>query len=233
MKSNKQKTYSLAAFCIALAVFNLIAFLAPFAHTGVFWAGYVFGMIAILAQIPVLFIAFRGADSARSKFYGLPIARLGLIYLVVQLVLSLAAMCLAWVSALPAWPFILVFLLLLAAAALGTIAADVTRDEITWQDTKLKKDVKKLRELQSLGRSLVTQCEDPVLSAELKKLSESLQYSDPVSSAATAETETELASLLDELQKALLDGDTASASGLCKRAATVLAERNRICKLNK
>ena len=40
----------------------------------------------------------------------------------------------------------------------------------------------------------------------------------------------DLSSLLDELQRALLDND---AAGLCKKARAVLAERNRICKLNK
>ena len=39
--------------------------------------------------------------------------------------------------------------------------------------------------------------------------------------------------LLDDLQTAIFDGDTSGAQGLCKRAQSVLAERNRICKLNK
>ena len=124
-------------------------------------------------------------------------------------------------------------LLLLAAAALGTIAADVTREEIVRQDVQIKRDVSKMRELQSLGRSLVARCEEPTAKAELKKLSESLRLSDPVSSEATAETEAELKSLMDELQNALLDDDNAGISGLCKQAENVLAERNRICKLNK
>ena len=42
----------------------------------------------------------------------------------------------------------------------------------------------------------------------------------------------DLSSLLDELQRALLDNDAAGAAGLCKKARAVLAERNRICKLN-
>ena len=51
---------------IFLVVFNLIAFLVPFPRIGTFWVGYVFGVIAILAQAPIWMLAFRGAESARS-----------------------------------------------------------------------------------------------------------------------------------------------------------------------
>ena len=218
---------------IALVIFCLIAFLVPFQRNGVFWTGFIFGVIAILAQALIWSIAFKGAESARSKFYGVPIARIGTIYLIVQLILSLIAMFLAWVPAIPAWPFILVFLIIIGVVALGTIAADVTRDEIERQDVQIKRDVSSMRELQSLGRSLVASCEDKSLLPQVQQLSDALRYSDPVSSEATTQSEAELKRLLTELQTALFDSDTSGAAGLCKQAQSVLAERNRICKLNK
>lgn len=42
-----------------------------------------------------------------------------------------------------------------------------------------------------------------------------------------------LSACLDELQRSLTDGDLDSAAVLCRRAAATLAERNRLCKLNK
>lgn len=233
MNNKKNLIRALAAACVLLVVYHVLAFLIPFQHGGPFWAGYVFGLIAILGAGGILFLAFRGAASARSKFYGLPIARVGVLYLAAQMIVSFAAMALGAVSGCPAWPFVLVSILLLAAAAVGAIATDATRDEIERQDVQLKKDVGKMRALQSLGRTLATQTEDPALKAELQKLSDELRFSDPVSSEATADAEAELSSLLDELQRALLDNDAAGASGLCKKARAVLAERNRICKLNK
>ena len=233
MKLNNTTKKGAVALLITLVIFVLIAFLVPFPRNGVFWTGFIFGMIAILAQALIWSIAFKGAESARSKFYGVPIARIGTIYLIVQLILSLIAMFLAWVPAIPAWPFIIVSLLLLAAAALGTIATDITREEIVRQDVQIKRDVSKMRELQSLGNSLVRQCDDAAAKAELQKLSDALRFSDPVSSNATVESETELKQLMEELQNAMLDGDTSGISGLCKQAQNVLAERNRICKLNK
>ena len=233
MKLTKNTMRGLIIGGIFLVVFNLIAFLVPFPRGGNFWVGYIFGMIAILAQAPIWMLAFRDAKSTRSKFYGMPIARVGVIYLVAQLIFSFIAMGLAWVPVVPAWPFIIVSLLILAAAALGTIATDMTRDEIERQDVQIKRDVSKMRELQSLGNSLVRQCEDSAAKTELQKLSDALRFSDPVSSDATAESEAELKSLLDELQTALVEGDFSGIGGLCKQAQNVLAERNRICKLNK
>lgn len=233
MNMNKNTVRGLIIGGIFLVVFNLIAFQVPFPRSGTFWVGYIFGMIAILAQAPIWMLAFRNAQSARSKFYGMPIARIGVIYLVVQMIISFIAMGLAWVPIVPEWPFIIVSLLILAAAALGTIATDMTRDEIERQDIQIKLDVSKMRELQSLGNDLVRQCDNDEAKAELQKLSDSLRFSDPVSSDATAESEAELKHLLDELQTALLDCDYAAIDGLCKQAQNLLAERNRICKLNK
>lgn len=233
MKRNNNTKRGAVALVIILVVFCVMAFVIPFPKNGVFWVGFIFGLMAILAQAPIWMIAFRGAESARSKFYGMPIARIGIIYLVVQLIFSLIAFCLSWLPVIPVWPFVIVFILLLAAVALGTIAADVTREEIVRQDAQIKRDVSKMRELQSLGRSLASRCEEPKAKSELQKLSDALRFSDPVSSDATAETEAELKSLMDELQNALLDGDTSGISGLCRQAQNVLDERNRICKLHK
>lgn len=233
MNLNNTKKKGAVALVIALVIFILIAFLVPFPRNGVFWTGFIFGMIAILAQALIWSIAFKGAESARSKFYGVPIARIGTIYLIVQLILSLIAMFLAWVPAIPAWPFILVFLIIIGVVALGTIAADVTREEIERQDVQIKRDVSNMRELQSLGRSLVASCEDKSILPQVQQLSDDLRFSDPVSSEATTESETELKRLLTELQTALFDGDVSGASGLCEQAQGVLAERNRICMLNK
>ena len=60
-----------------------------------------------------------------------------------------------------------------------------------------------------------------------------MKYSDPVSGQATEELETELDTLVSELQKAVIDGENEAALLLCKKARDILAERNRVCKLSK
>ncbi|MBR6109929.1 MAG: hypothetical protein IKQ36_09360 [Clostridia bacterium] len=233
MKLSKKMIRAIITVAVILVVYNVLAFVLPFKHNSVFWVGYGFGLLAILTSLLIFAVAFGKGDSAKSRFYGFPIARVGSIYATVQLILSFLAMGLAAIPGIPAWPFVLVFILLFAVAILGAVATDATRDEIERQDTVLKKDVEKIRELRSIGNSLAAGCENEEARAELKKLADALNYCDPVSNDATAEAEGELNALMQEIQRAIVDGDNESIMPLCKKAQSVLSERNRLCKLNK
>lgn len=228
---NKNSVRGLVILGIVLAAWLVIVLAVPFVKNGAYWLSFVFTLIAFLAQLYVFKISFRNGESVRSKFYGFPIARLGVVYLTVQLVLGLLVMALAkWV---PTWVGVILFAVTLAAAAVGCIAADMMRDEVERQDVQLKKDVSAMRAMQSKANALVNQCDAPELRAALQKLAEDFRFSDPVSSDALADVEASLSACLDELQRSLTDGDLDSAAVLCRRAAATLTERNRLCKLNK
>ena len=233
MKLNKNQIRSIVTVVVIFAVYNVLAFVLPFKHTGLFWIGYSFGLVSIIVSMMILALAFGKNGTAKSSFYGFPIARIGVLYSAVQVPLSFLAMALAGMAGIPLWPFVLVFILILGAAVLGTVATDATRDEIVRQDIKLAKDVSVIRALRSLGNSLVAQCTDDEAKKELKKLSDMLNYCDPVSSDATIAAETELKAVMDEIQQAIVDDDVTSVVLLCKKAEAILAERNRLCKLNK
>ena len=230
MKLNKKQIRSILTLVVILAVYNVLAFVLPFKHTGLFWVAYSFGLVSIIVSLMIFALAFGKDGTAKSRFYGFPIARIGVIYSAVQIPLSFLAMALAAIDGIPTWPFVLVFILILAAAVLGTIATDSTRDEIERQDIKLAKDVSAIKALRSLGNSLVSQCGDEEAKKELKKLADTLNYCDPVSNGATVASETELKAVMEEIQRAIVDGDNASVTQLCKEAEAVLAERNRLCK---
>ena len=231
MNLSKNAVRTLSVLAIVLMLFCVIAFVVPFARGGVFWVSFVFALIAIVVQLYVLKSAFAKGDGAKSKFYGYPIAKLGLLYLAVQLVLSIV--CMALGSLLPIWLVVVVFVLLLALAAIGFIAADATRDEIVRQDTVLKKNVDLMRGLQSKVNYLATQAQEPKTAATVKKLAAALRFSDPVSSEATAAQEAELSNWIAELQNALVDNDNSGAVSICAKAEAILAERNQLCKTAK
>ena len=231
MNLTKPKKQTLLILAIVLIAYLVLAFALPFLKNGVFWISLVFTVIAIAAQVYVLKIAFDKGEPVKSKFYGFPLARLGLIYAVVQIVVSFIFMALAAVC--PGWVCLIVCVLIFAAAAVGLISAEIVRDEVERQDTQLKADVTAMRALQSLSSSLPAQCADTAAKAELEKLAESFRFSDPVSKPALAESEAELAAMMQELQSAVVDGDSTAVTDLCRRVSAHLAERNRLCKLNK
>ena len=227
---NKNATRGIFTLVILLAVFSVIAFVIPFPKNTVFWIAYACGVFAILFQLYIFRSSF-GKEDARSRFYGFPIARLGIIYLTVQLIVSVAEIALS--KFLPVWVVVIINVLILAAALLGCVTTVTMRDEIAAQDVKLKKSVTVMRELQSISAALVDQANDSNIKATLKKLADEFRYSDPISSEKTKEIEDDMLSRLNDLQQTVIDGDINGAKALCDKLTGCLKERNRICSVNK
>lgn len=218
---------------VALVVYNVIVFVIPFPKNAVFFLSWIFTLGAIGAQVYVVHTAFGKDETVKSKFYGFPVARIGAVYLAVQLALGTVFMALGFVVEVPVWIPLVLYIVLLGAATVGFVAADATRDEIQRQDVKFQKNVSCMRALQSKVGALHGQVRDPALLREIQAFSEALRYSDPVSSEAIAPIEAELTSCVDEVQRAIVDEDHEGAATLLKRAGNLLTERNRLCKLNK
>ena len=212
---------------VALVLYNLIAFLIPFAHTAAFWISYGFTLAAFAVVCASIYIAFIKNPDAKSRFYGFPIARIGVLYGGAQLIVSLVVMAVAkWT---PWWIPVLVYAIGLGAAVIGLVSAEAVVDEIKTQDVKLKDNTTMMRTLQSKISQIASQTDD----AAMKALAEEFRYSDPVSSDAIADAEADLAAAVDQLQAAFVDGDNEAMAQLCRKATALLAERNRLCKLNK
>ena len=231
MKLNEKEKKGLVVLALLFVVYTLIVLAVPFAKGGTFWLTYLFTAAAFGVQVYVFKLSFEKEAGAKSKFYGFPIARVGVLYLAVQLVLGLVFMALAAVA--PVWLALVLYLALLVAAAVGVIATDSIRDEVERQDTQLKKNVATMRALQSKAAALPARCEDAAAKAALEKLAEEFRYSDPVSASALTDLETDMAATMEELSVAVTDGDNAAVLALCKKISATLAERNRLCKLNK
>lgn len=223
----KDTIRGIVVLAVLLVLYILIAFLIPFVHTATFWLSFVFTLIAFGVVAASIYIAFVKNPDAKSRFYGFPIAKIGVIYGAVQLAAGLVLMALA--ATVPAWIAVLVYAVALGAAVIGLVSAEAVVSEIHVQDAKLKNNVALMRFLQSKINQIAAQSEDK----GIKALAEEFRYSDPVSSDALAEIERDLAAVVDELQAAVVDGDGEATDKLCRKAAATLAERNRLCKLNK
>ena len=229
MRKNEKRV--LIVVIIVFVMFSVIAFAVPFVKNGAFWLTYIFSVISFAVQPFVMKIAFKDGKNLNSKLYGFPIARISVVYGIAQTVLSLVFMTLAKV--VPIWLVLVFDVILLGVSAIGFIGADSMRDEIVRQDKKLVKDVKFMRNLQSKMNVLVNQCEDENVRKSVSKLAENIKYSDVVSNEALSDIESDLSACIDDLQTAVVDGDKDGALSLCVKAEGLLAERNRLCKINK
>ena len=223
----KDTIRAVAVAVVALVIYNLISFVIPFAHTAAFWISYGFTLAAFAVVCASIYIAFIKNPDAKSRFYGFPIARIGVIYGGTQLVVSLIVMALAkWT---PWWIPTLIYAIGMGATIIGLVSAEAVVDEIQTQDVKLKDNTTMMRTLQSKISQLASQTDN----AGIKALAEEFRYSDPVSNDAIADAEADLAAAVDQLQAAFVDGDNEAMAQLCRKATALLAERNRLCKLNK
>lgn len=225
MKRDKKQV--LCIFAVLLVLYILLTFLIPFAKTAIFWFSFAFTLITFGVAGYALYTAFLKKPDARSRYYGFPIARIGVLYGGIQLAAGLLFMALGkWI---PAWLAVLVYAALLGAAVIGLVSADAVVETIHTQDRKLKRDVAFMRSLQSKANQMAAQCNLP----EVQQFCENIRYSDPVSSEALAEIERNLSAVVDDLQAAIVDGDSGVICQLARKADTLLSERNRVCKLNK
>lgn len=231
MKAEKKQIQLLVVIAILLVVFNVVAFALPLTRSDVFWLAWGFGNFAILAQALIFRIAFKQGKTVTSYFYGFPIARVGIIYMIVQTILSLLMMIFA--TYIATWVAVILLILVLAAVAIGVIATDVTREEVVQQDAKTKAETTNIRTLQSLSSSLISQCHDAETVREIRKLSELFRYSDPVSNSSLTEVESGLFDVMNDLKRAVIVENYDLARELCTQAQELLTERNQLCKLNK
>lgn len=221
----------LVVLAVVLIVYNVVVFAVPFEKTGVFFLSWIFTLAAIFAQAYVVHTAFyRGAD-IKSKFYGWPIARIGILYLALQTAAGLIFMGLGGRVSL--WIPLVLYVLLLGLSVVGFVAADATRDEVSRQDQKQRSQVLLMRDLQSRVAALSRTAQDGPVRGALEQFSENLRFSDPVSGEALRNIERDLTACIDALQQAVMESNPQNAIALIQKGEALLVERNRLCKGNK
>lgn len=231
MKKNTT-TRVLLVGAIALVLYNMIVFMIPFEReSAAFWLSYAFTMVAFGVVGIAVYNGMLKNPDAKSNFYAFPMIRIGLNYGVIQLIAGIIVMALGqWLAW---WLVTLVYAIGLGAVIVLLISADATVEQIQTMDGQLKARVSRMRALQSRVIHLEGQCADADALKAVKALAEEMRFSDPVSSPAVAEAENELSAMVDAIQDAVADGEAAVIIQLCNKASSLLAERNRLCKLNK
>ena len=222
MKKNKGMAYAVLA--IAFVLFNVIAFAVPTAKTSTFWIAYVFTAIAFASQIAIWKFAFKGADTLKSKFLGIPLISVGITYLTIQIITF--AIFMAFPIA-PTWIAIVVCALILGISAICLIGTETGRDEINRVEKKVEKKVFYIKSLQVDLEMLASAEADADTKVALEKLTEKIRFSDPMSNDALATLEAEISAKANELKT------TENKSEIITVIDSLITERNKKAKLLK
>jgi hypothetical protein len=187
-----------------------------------------FTMLAFLAQIVIVRLAFGRGATLKSKFLGLPLISVGWRYLFVQFIVG--AVLLALSSIVLTWVAVIVQVIILGASAICLIATEISITEVERVEQKVAAKVYFIKSLQAEVEGLVSTRLDSEVKTSLKKLAEKIRYSDPMSNPQLAEIEGEITVTVAEIKTAM-DKQTVLSS--VEKAATLLDIRNRQCKLLK
>ena len=234
MNNTKSTVRNISIYVIALALYNLIVFAIPFEQTDVFWASYIFAMVAILSQLGIFALAFFGADTLQKKLYAAPIQNMGIRYLVVQLGVSLLFSILtSFIEDIPAWIVYVIGAFIFGVFAILVLITDAARDSIVKFEEKAAQQTVQVKTFRINVDSILRRVEHPELKKVVYRLSETAKYSDPVSVEELYPVEAEITRKINELYSAVERNDVISAMGLANEAIRLFEDRNAQCRLYK
>lgn len=213
-----------AVLGIIFVIFNVIAFAIPTAKTATFWVAYIFTVIAFALQLIIWKFAFKGADTLKSKFLGIPLISVGVIYLLVQIVAVAVFMALSFV---PSWIAIVVCILILGISAVCLIGAETGREEVNRIEHKVSKKGFYIKSLQIDVEMLAKAEVDADTKIALTNLAEKIRFSDPMSDELLAELEAKIRNKFEELKLA------EQKATIINELTLLIEERNKKCKLLK
>lgn len=220
----KKNVMAYTALGIVFALFNVLAFVIPTEKTATFWIAYAFSVVAFGLQIGIWKFAFKGADTLKSKFLGIPLISVGARYLAVQVIAFAVFMAF---PLLPTWIPVVICSVILGISAICLIGTETGREEINRVEEKVEKKVFYIKSLQVDVELLAESESDPVIKAELLKLADKIHFSDPMSSDALTEVEETITNKIEELKTA------ENKLAIISAAGALVAERNKKAKILK
>lgn len=222
MKKNSTKGYVILG--ILLVVVSVIAFAVPIQKTTAFWITYAFAAIAVVAQTVIWKAAFGRDDTLKSKFLGLPVLHISIVYLIVQLA---AFAIYLFNPTLPTWSAAVVCVALGGISSVCMISADTGRSEIERVEDKVQKKTFFIRSLQADIEMLANAEPDTEVKAELLRLAEKIRFSDPMSHDRLADLENQITDKVAELKSCM------DRTAVINDLNSLLDERSRKCKILK
>lgn len=221
MKKNSTKGYVILGTLFALV--SIITFAVPTTKTVTFWIAYVFTAAAFAAQIFIWNKAL-GKEALKSKFLGLPVVPIGIIYTIIQ---TVAFAVFLFVPTLPAWSAVVACSIIAGISAMCMISADRGRNEIERVEAKVQKKVFYIRELQADVELLADDETEADKKTALTQLAEKIRFSDPMSNEQLADLENKISTKVLELKTA------ANKVEVIAELNSLLDERNKKCKILK
>lgn len=218
----KNKDLGYAVLGILFILISVIVFVIPTEKTETFRIAYIFTVIAFVAQIVIWKKALVKEDTLKSKFLGLPVVYIGIVYLIIQMI---ALAVFTAIPTLPPWSAIVACAVTVGISAVCMIAGEAGRNEIERVEAEVRQKVFFIKELQVDVELLAGEETNAEIKTALQQLAEKIRFSDPMSGEALSEIEDTITGKVVELKT------STDKMPVIQELNLLIAERNKKCKI--
>lgn len=225
---------TLIIYGLAIALLTIITFVVPFEKKSAIVLGIAYGcsMLVFIGECVATLLSFFGEENANQKVLGLPIVYSCYVAGIVQLVVTIIFyLCNAFVI-LPIWIPVVVETLIIVY--FGTqIAIGYFFKKRNEDYHEVIANTKFMDEFRARLKGLFAINRIDGISKELENLVDIARGSDPVTNDKTLDSESELLSLLQDLDESIKSGSEVDSREIINRMKNTLTERNVLCKSGK
>lgn len=229
--TEKKNNAAYILFALAVVLYSAIVWLMPWEKTGNLILSYVSTLLVFGILLFVWKFAWADSKNAMSKFYGIPVIRVGLIYLGTQIGFSFVVMLLS--KFIPVRVVILINIIFMCLFLFGIITAKEIKTQIDNMETRQQVQTILIERLRVEAKYLYNTFRNSETEKHLHQIEEQLKYSDPVSSPELENEENALMLLLAQIKEVLQENNLDQFEKLANRFLTELSRRNDLCKIYK
>ena len=185
---------------------------------------------AYLFHIGCAFSIARNTD-VKALFFGIPLGAFSIYFVLAELFTSLVFMIFKNQASVKV--AVVIQALLLCVFVVIAIVSIMTRDTVQNVDRKIKENVNFIKGVNVDVEMLMQRCTNPDATASLKKLSETIKYSDPMTNSVVATQDQMIMQYMAELRTVFDSGNMDSVKELCLKIELLFVERNKKLMISK
>lgn len=216
-------------YAIVFIVLNVLIFLVFRTHTNVFWLSYAFIVIAFIANMISTAHSFKEM-TIDAAFFGIPLVSLALYYLIAEVVVGIIFMAFQQAGFKLA---LIIQLIMFAIFMITAIIAFMARGAVEEINQEIKEKVNNLRTVLVDVEMIMDACSDPELKEKIRKLTETIRYSDPISNESVENVERRILGKVPELRYYVEHGQLSEASQIVDDLERLYIERNKKLAISK
>ena len=225
----KEVKYYAIVWVLAVIVFHLIMFLLPDAMLGTedsaFWIIYVTVMVSFAGQAVCSYL-YASKKRKEERFLYIPVVLISYIALLMTLLLALQALTLRF---LPDWFTIIVALLVTVYYVFAVLRTLAAAEMVVAVDEKVRTRTDFMKRLETQAKTMQGGTASE-LQPLIKRVYESIRYSDPMSVPELAGVEEEMQKEFEAFADAVKKNQKEAAEQKAEAFCAKNAERNALCK---